>query len=65
MVEGAGSEGLIIRRQTFIVKNERSIDEVYNRESKVSFAVSLVFVLLPDTGHLFVLILATGQRHIW
>ena len=37
MVEAnGGGGGFVIRKQTMIVKNERSIDDVYQRESKVS-----------------------------
>ena len=54
MVEsGAPEGGLIIRRQTFIVKNTHTIDEVYERETKVSSDLDCTFH--PDTGHLYFL----------
>ena len=31
--------GLIVRKQTMIVKNKKAIDEVYTREKKVWFKV--------------------------
>ena len=36
MVEAGGADGIIIRKQTMIVKNSNDIDDVYDREKKVS-----------------------------
>jgi len=36
MVQQDVPGGFIIRKQTFIVKNDQSIDDVYIREKKVS-----------------------------
>ena len=39
MVTAAAGGDFLIRKQTFIVKNNRSIDEVYIREKKVSLLI--------------------------
>ena len=36
MVDGMPNGGFIMRKQTFIVKNTKTVDEVYKREKKVS-----------------------------
>jgi hypothetical protein len=36
MVEKDEGKGMSIHKSTFIVKNDRKIDEVYKREKKVS-----------------------------
>lgn len=47
MVE-AGGDDFLIRKSTMIVKNKRNIDEVYEREKKVSYTISLLEVDLDD-----------------
>ena len=37
------NENFLIKKSTFIVKNNLSIDEVYNREKKVSIGGLIIF----------------------
>ena len=45
MVQAQGAEGdsFLIRKQTMIVKNTKTIDEVYRRDTKVSISRMFFF----------------------
>ena len=46
MVQAQGAEGentFLIRKQTMIVKNTKTIDEVYRRDAKVSISLMHFF----------------------
>lgn len=58
MVEAEG--GLIIRKETMIVKNLRPIDEIYTRETDVSRSEDLVYRNLTSQFYL-----ATRQGLLW
>ena len=60
MVERNHADDFIIHKSTFIVKNERKLDDVYKREKKVSvkgisFRHSSFILRFTDAR----------QRHLW